>query len=65
MTYTLTGMEMLGKLTPDGKAPEIQPIHIANPMTAEQEYLRPTLRANALTALTANRRYEEGGIRLF
>jgi phenylalanyl-tRNA synthetase beta chain len=64
ITYTLTGLEMLGKLSPEGKTTE-KPIHISNPMTAEQEYLRPTLRANALAALTANRRFEEGGIRLF
>jgi phenylalanyl-tRNA synthetase beta chain len=34
-------------------------------MTADQEYLRPSLRANLLAALAANRRHEEGGIRLF
>ncbi|MGD0794253.1 MAG: phenylalanine--tRNA ligase subunit beta [Dehalococcoidales bacterium] len=65
ITYTLTGLEMLGKLSPDRRAPEPLPIHIANPMTADQEYLRPVLRANLLAALAANRRYEDGGIRLF
>jgi len=34
-------------------------------MTADQEYLRPNLRANLLAALSANRRHEDGGIRLF
>ena len=34
-------------------------------MTAEQEYLRPNLRANLLTTLVANRRHEDGGVRLF
>jgi phenylalanyl-tRNA synthetase beta chain len=34
-------------------------------MTADQEYLRPNLRANLLTILCDNRRYEDGGIRLF
>jgi phenylalanyl-tRNA synthetase beta chain len=65
MTYTLTGLEMLGKLTPDQRPPEPMPLHIANPMTADQEYLRPVLRANVLTALAANRRHEDGGIRFF
>ena len=65
MTYTLTGLETLGKLTPDGRVPEPLPLHIANPMTADQEYLRPTLRANLLATLAANRRHEDGGIRLF
>jgi phenylalanyl-tRNA synthetase beta chain len=35
------------------------------PLTADQEYLRPNLRANLLTTLAANRRHEDGGIRLF
>ena len=34
-------------------------------MTADQEYLRPSLRANLLATLAANRRHEDGGIRLF
>jgi phenylalanyl-tRNA synthetase beta chain len=38
---------------------------MANPMTADQEYLRPNLRANLLAALSANRRHEAGSIRLF
>jgi phenylalanyl-tRNA synthetase beta chain len=65
ITYTLTGLELLGRLAPEGRAPESMPVHIANPMTAEQEYLRPTLGANLLATLAANRRYEDGGIRLF
>jgi phenylalanyl-tRNA synthetase beta chain len=38
---------------------------VVRPMSAEQEYLRPSLRANLLAALEANRRHEGGGIRLF
>jgi len=33
-------------------------------MTTDQEYLRPTLRANLLSALAANQRFEDGSIRL-
>jgi phenylalanyl-tRNA synthetase beta chain len=65
MTYTLTNLETLGKLTPDQSPAEQKPVRVANPMTAEQEYLRPSLRANLLAALAANRRHEDGGIRLF
>jgi phenylalanyl-tRNA synthetase beta chain len=36
-----------------------------NPMTEEQSCLRTTLRAGLLAALAANRRFEEGGIKLF
>ena len=65
ITYSLTGLEMLAKLTPERHAPEPMPLRLANPMTADQEYLRPTLRANLLAVLAANRRYEENSIRLF
>jgi phenylalanyl-tRNA synthetase beta chain len=34
-------------------------------MTIEQEYLRPSLRPNLFTALAANHRIENGGLRLF
>ncbi len=65
ITYSLIGVEMLSKLSPVSHPLEPLPLRVANPMTAEQEYLRPNLRANLLAALTANRRREEGGMRLF
>jgi phenylalanyl-tRNA synthetase beta chain len=65
ITYSLTSLEMLQKLTPASHAMAPMPLRLANPMTAEQEYLHPTLRANILAALASNRRHEEGGIRLF
>jgi phenylalanyl-tRNA synthetase beta chain len=65
MTYTLTSLETLGKLTPDQRPPEPLPLRVANPMTADQEYLRPCLRANVLNTLAANRRHEDGGIQIF
>ncbi|TET16866.1 MAG: phenylalanine--tRNA ligase subunit beta [Dehalococcoidia bacterium] len=65
ITYSLTSLEMLNKLLPEPQPLELVPLCVANPMTAEQEYLRPNLRANLLAALSANRRYEDGGIRLF
>ncbi|MFC1901506.1 phenylalanine--tRNA ligase subunit beta [Chloroflexota bacterium] len=65
VTYSLTGLEMLRNLSPEAATPEPMPPRVANPMTADQEYLRPNLRANLLAVLAANRRHEEGGIRLF
>jgi len=65
ISYSLTSLEMLKMLSPESHALEPIPLRVANPMTAEQEYLRPNLRANLLTALSANRRHEDGGIRLF
>jgi len=65
ITSSLTNLEMLGKLLPESRPLKPEPIRLANPMSLEQEYLRPNLRANLLAALSANRRHEEGGIRLF
>lgn len=65
MSYTMTGLQPLSNLLPKPAPPEPMPLRVANPMTADQEYLRPNLRANILTTLASNRRYEEAGIRLF
>lgn len=72
ISYSLTGMEVQAKLksvvvqVTQGMLTMDSPmLHLANPMTAEQEFLRLNLRANLLSALAANRRYEDGGIRLF
>ena len=65
ITYSLTGLEMLDKLSPETHSLESVLLRVANPMTADQEYLRPNLRAGLLAALAANRRHEDGGIRLF
>ncbi len=65
ITYSLTSLEMLNKMSPEPHSLKPKPLRVANPMTVEQEYLRPNLRANLLAALSANRRHEDGGIRLF
>jgi phenylalanyl-tRNA synthetase beta chain len=63
VTYSMTSLELINKLLPHPHS--LKPLRVANPMTAEQEYLRPSLRANLLAALSANRRHEAGSIRLF
>ncbi|MFC1965059.1 phenylalanine--tRNA ligase subunit beta [Chloroflexota bacterium] len=78
ITYSLNGLEMLDKLSPEPSmerdvkevtdrimSREPMPIRLTNPMTADQEYLRPNLRANLLSTLSANRRHEDGGLMLF
>jgi phenylalanyl-tRNA synthetase beta chain len=65
MTYTMTGLQSLSNLLPEPAPPEPMPVRVLNPMTADQEYMRPSLRGNLLTTLVSNRRYEEEGIRLF
>jgi len=65
ITYSLTSLEKLSKLLPGTAEVRPMPLRMANPMTADQEYLRPNLRPNLLVALEANRRHESGGIKLF
>jgi phenylalanyl-tRNA synthetase beta chain len=65
VTYSLTSLDLMNKLLPEAHPLEPEPLRVLRPMSTEQEYLRPTLRANLLAALEANRRHEESGIRLF
>ncbi|MFC2002960.1 phenylalanine--tRNA ligase subunit beta [Chloroflexota bacterium] len=65
ITYSLTSLEMLTRLLPEPHSLEPAPVWLANPMTVEQECLRPNLRANLLAVLEANRRHEPGAIWLF
>ncbi len=64
ITFSMMGGEALNKLSPHSQPPSAL-VRLANPMTAEQEYMRPTLRANLLSALESNLRHEENGVRLF
>jgi phenylalanyl-tRNA synthetase beta chain len=64
-SFSLTNMDVLVKLSPEAKKPEPLPVHIANPASSEQEYLRPNLRAGLLAALTLNKAFIEEGLRLF
>ncbi|MFC2068362.1 phenylalanine--tRNA ligase subunit beta [Chloroflexota bacterium] len=65
ITFSLTSWEKLRNLKPESGRVEPIPLRLANPMTADLEYLRPTLLANLLTTLVSNRRYDEGSIMLF
>ena len=65
ITYSLTSLELLNRLSAEPTKLKPMPLKMTNPMTVDQEYLRPNLRANLLAALEANRRHEDGVIRLF
>jgi len=65
VSFSLTNMDVLVKLSPQSRKPEPLPVHIANPASTEQEYLRPTLRAGLLAALTLNKAFSDEGLRLF
>ncbi len=60
ITYSLTSREKLARAASAEDA-----IRVANPLTAELEYLRTSLRPGLLSTLAANQKYEDGGIRLF
>ncbi|MCK5577703.1 MAG: phenylalanine--tRNA ligase subunit beta, partial [Dehalococcoidales bacterium] len=64
ITYSLTSRELLEKVV-TAHPLKPAPLHLANAMTADQEYLRTSLRGNLLSALAANIRHEDGAIRLF
>ncbi|MFC1920993.1 phenylalanine--tRNA ligase subunit beta [Chloroflexota bacterium] len=65
VTYTMNSLEVLNKLSTEPYPVNPPPLRVANPMTSEQEYLKPSLRANLLLTLQSNRRHEDGGIRIF
>ncbi len=65
MTYSLTSLEMLERLFPESHTVEPEPLRVANPMSAVQEYLRSSLRANLLAAFASNRKHEDGGIWIY
>jgi phenylalanyl-tRNA synthetase beta chain len=65
VTFSLVSSDLLTKLLPQPHPLEPKPVRLVNPMTVDQEYLRPTLRANLISALVSNQRFEEGGIKLF
>ena len=65
LTYSLTSLEMMSRLSPELRLTGPAPVKVANPMTREQEYLRTSLRAGLLSVLARNERYQENGIRLF
>jgi phenylalanyl-tRNA synthetase beta chain len=65
LTYSLTNLEALSRLSPRLDLMGPNPMKVANPMSREQEYLRTTLRAGMLSVLARNERYKENDIRLF
>ena len=65
VSFSLTNLDVLVKLSPESRKPEPLPVHIVNPASTEQEYLRPNLRAGLLLAIALNKNVIEEGLRLF
>ena len=65
ITYSLTTLQALAKVLPKEDLALYPPYRVANPVSAEHEYLRPTLRASLLQTLGSNLRFQEGPVALF
>lgn len=65
ITYSLTTLQALAKVLPKEDLAVYPPYRVANPVSAEHEYLRPTLRASLLQTLGSNLRFQEGPVALF
>jgi len=63
ITYSVTSLEDLGKV----KALDTgaKPLKLANPMSAQQEHLRTTLRSSLLSTVANNLPHESGPIAIF
>ena len=63
VTYSLIDLDSLRKagVMDEGTTP----LRVSNPMSAELEYMRTSLRASLLKTVAANVRYQEGPVRLF
>ena len=66
ISYPLVSAEDLDRLTLDGAGNGAGAVlRVANPMSAEQDIMRPTLAASLLNTLAYNRGHNDGGFRLF
>jgi phenylalanyl-tRNA synthetase beta chain len=65
ITYTLSSRDHARKLEPENKSDAAAAITIANPLSQEQDIMRPSLRGNVLASLSQNAKFNEDGIRLF
>ena len=65
ITYPLTSLEVLAKVSSGTGTPGPEPLKIANAMSRDLEYLRTSLRTGVLSVLARNQRNRESNIRLF
>ncbi len=66
ISYPLVSMEDLNRLSVNGEADSgLALLRVANPMSVEQDIMRPTLASSILNTLAYNRGHNDGGFRLF
>lgn len=64
ISYSLVGRRLLALAQADGAEPPLA-LRVQNPMTADQEYLRVSLRPSLLQEAARALRAEEGGLQIF
>ncbi len=65
VTYSLTTLEALSHVMPKEELVIYPPMRVVNPISAEHEHLRPTVRASLLQTVASNLRYQKGEIAVF
>jgi phenylalanyl-tRNA synthetase beta chain len=65
ITYSLTTLEAIQRVVSPEALAANPPLRVANPMSSEYEWLRPTLRASLLRTLAANQHHREGPLALY
>ena len=63
ISYPLVNLESLEKV--NHVAGELSPLRVANPMSSDSDYLRPTLLVSLLNTLSYNEGHNEGPFRFF
>jgi phenylalanyl-tRNA synthetase beta chain len=65
LNYTLGDAERLARAVDPADARRMAPLSVLNPVASQHRYLRTTLRPGLLDTYSANRRQQEGALRLF
>ncbi len=65
INYSLVDMEKLSKVVDPEELSWRPPVRVANPMSKNQDQLRPTLRVSLLDSLATNRRYGRETMAIF
>ncbi len=65
ISYSLTTLDAIARVVPAEELAIYPPFRMVNPISADHEYLRPTLRASLLQTLASNLRYQKGEVAIF
>jgi phenylalanyl-tRNA synthetase beta chain len=65
ITYSLTTLEALARVTPKEDLAIYPPYRMANPISSDHELLRTTLRASLLQTAASNLRFQKGEMAIF